>query len=289
VRRYVIAASARWVRDFDIDGFRVDAAWGVRRRAPDFWPHWRAALKRIKPDLLLLAEASARDPYYTTHGFDAAYDWTDKLGQWAWHDAFDAGAPTASRLSAALAADATAKGLVFRFLDNNDTGARFITRHGVAPTRLTAAMLMTLPGIPLIYMGEEVGAAFKPYAAAAPIDWRDPAHLRPYYTRLVRLRHALPALRSRALQLIDTTPEDRVLAYLRPGRTPTDSVLVVLNYGNAPATAALQPSPGLAKLLGMPRVDRLSGERITLDPAAPRLALPAFGLHILQRASARGE
>jgi len=82
VQRLMIAASSYWVRRFDVDGFRVDAAWGPRRRAAEFWPRWRAELKRIKPDLLLLAEASARDPYYVRHGFDAAYDWTGNLGEW---------------------------------------------------------------------------------------------------------------------------------------------------------------------------------------------------------------
>src|SRR5205807_7549030 len=79
VQRLIIEASAYWVRAFDIDGFRVDAAGGPRERASEFWPRWRAELKRIKPDLLLLAEASARDHYYVGHGFDAAYDWTRSL------------------------------------------------------------------------------------------------------------------------------------------------------------------------------------------------------------------
>ena len=132
VQRYMIEAFAYWVREFGIDGFRVDAAWGVRERAPEFWPRWRDELKRIDPDLLLIAEASARDPYYVIVGFDAAYDWTDKLGEWAWHDAFEEGAPTAARLRAALIGSrsveaerhARSGALVLRFLNNNDTGER---------------------------------------------------------------------------------------------------------------------------------------------------------------------
>ena len=90
VRRLMIEAFVYWVREFDIDGFRVDVAWGPRERAPEFWPRWREELKRIKPDLLLLAEASARDPYYFRNGFDVAYDWTEQLGVWAWGEAFKA-------------------------------------------------------------------------------------------------------------------------------------------------------------------------------------------------------
>ena len=46
-------------------------------------------LRRIKPDILLLAEAPASDPYYRASGFDAGYDWTAELGRWAWQDAFE--------------------------------------------------------------------------------------------------------------------------------------------------------------------------------------------------------
>jgi cyclomaltodextrinase / maltogenic alpha-amylase / neopullulanase len=62
VRRMIVEAFSHWVRDLGIDGFRVDAAWGVQERRPDFWPGLRRELKRIDPDLLLLAEGSATDP-----------------------------------------------------------------------------------------------------------------------------------------------------------------------------------------------------------------------------------
>jgi cyclomaltodextrinase / maltogenic alpha-amylase / neopullulanase len=108
---------------------------------------------------VLLAEASERDPYDRAAGFDAAYDWTDKPGEWAWNDAFATKAP-AARLRAALTAERDS-GYVFRFLDNNDTGARFISRHGTKMTRPALAMLMTLPRVPCLSMGDEVGAAIK--------------------------------------------------------------------------------------------------------------------------------
>ncbi|MCW2243695.1 alpha-amylase family glycosyl hydrolase [Azospirillum canadense] len=231
VRRYMTAAFAHWVRDLGIDGFRVDASWAVKERAPEFWPGLRAELRRINPDLLLLAEASSRDPWYVENGFDAAYDWTDQLGQWAWHDAFDDGAPTAARLRAALSASAPGTP-VFRFLNNNDTGARFITRHGLARTKVAAALLMTLPGIPGLYTGDEVGAAYEPYGEPKPIAWDDPQGLRPIYTRLSELRRNEPALQGPTLEWLYTASPDTVLAYRRPGPEP---VTVVLNFGAGPA------------------------------------------------------
>ena len=69
-----------WIESCDIDGYRMDAAWGIRQRTPDFWPRCVAELRRTKKDLYLLAEASALDSYYVEAGFDAAYDWTENSG-----------------------------------------------------------------------------------------------------------------------------------------------------------------------------------------------------------------
>jgi hypothetical protein len=36
VERFITEAFSFWVRDFDVDGFRVDVAWGVKERKPDY-------------------------------------------------------------------------------------------------------------------------------------------------------------------------------------------------------------------------------------------------------------
>ncbi len=244
VRAYIVAACAYWVRVFHVDGFRMDAAWAVRERAPEMWPRLRRELQRIDPDIVLLAEASALDPYYRTHGFDAAYDWTRKLGEWAWQSAYADGdsPPDLHALRAALdesraAAPVGTGFLTLRFLDNNDTGERFVTRHGMAQMRTAAALLFTLPGLPLIFAGEEVGAAFEPYRAGPPITWRDRYGLEPLYTRLARLRHDLPVLRSNSFTLLASDHDDAVLAYERDGSG--ERAVVVINFGTAPVTIAL--------------------------------------------------
>ena len=282
VQHYMIEAFAYWVREFGIDGFRADAGWGVRNRAPEFWPRWRDELKRIKPDLLLLAEASARDPYYGIVGFDAAYDWTNRLGDWTWDDAFEEGAPTAARLRAALTASLASHpgALVLRFLNNNDTGERFVTRYGIARTRLAAAMLLTVPGLPLIYNGDEVGAEFEPYDEGPPITWTDTHGLHGHYARLVALRREHPALRSQRLEMLETSHPDTVLAYLRPGDAREDDIVTLLNYGPAAVRAALPASVarGTASFL-----DLLSGDAIAIASEAPAIDLPAWGARVLRR------
>jgi glycosidase len=235
VRNHIIAAAARYVRDYDIDGFRIDASWAVAQRAPEFWPQLRAELKRIDPDIALIAEASAREPYHVSHGFDAAYDWTENLGEWAWRDVFaDAGSVDLARLRAALTNDGRGyppDSLILRFLNNNDTGERFITRFGADTARLAATLLFTLPGLPLIYNGDEIGAAFQPYDEGPPLLW-EPNALTDHYRHLATLRRQIPALQSREMQLLKTDCDDNVLAFVRPGATPAESVLVLLNFSD---------------------------------------------------------
>lgn len=277
VQRLIIEAFAYWVRDFDIDGFRVDVAWGPRERHPEFWPRWRMELKRIKPDLLLLAEASARDAYYGLSGFDAAYDWTDKLGEWAWRDAFETDSDLVSRLRETLAATgggATAR--VVRFLNNNDTGPRFITRHGPERTRVAAAMLLTLPGLPALYTGDAIGAAFEPYGEKRPLTWDDAYGLSGWYRRLVELRHASPALQSGDLRVLDVAPHDRLLAYVRRLPEPEENILVMLNYGAEDVRVTLPAA------VGTRLEDLLHGEHIAATTPAAEISIPGHGVRILR-------
>ncbi len=283
VQNMLIEAAAYWVREYAIDGFRVDVAWGPRQRDPDFWPRWAAELTRIRPDLLLLAEAPARDPYYAQHGFDAAYDWSGQLGRWAWRAAFEDEAHTAALLRQALGATPNTIP-VFRFLNNNDTGARFITRYGPARTRVAAAMLLTLPGLPGLFTGDEVGADFHPYQHPPPIRWEeDPHNLRLWYAHLLRLRAQNPALRGSGLRLIEVEPGDTVLAYLRPGDTAAESLLILLNYGEETRQVKL-PSSALRGIGAAGRnrlLDLVNGAALRLR-SGNMVVLPGHGVRILQ-------
>jgi cyclomaltodextrinase / maltogenic alpha-amylase / neopullulanase len=248
VRRMIGDAFAYWIREFDVDGFRVDAAWGIRDRKPDYWPALVAELRRQKPDAVLVAEASAREPYWVASGFDAAYDWTGQLGHWAWEQVFDDTARIGPALDAALASTATPMDRVLRFLDNNDTGARFVTEHGVPFTRVAAVLVHTLPGLAVIYTGEEIGAEYEPYEDPPVLAWSDPHGLLPHYRRLAELRETLPALRDGAYRRVRVVGNGAAFAFVRDAGA-AGQALVVLNFGPAArlrleAPEALRETPG---------------------------------------------
>jgi glycosidase len=258
----------------------VDACWGVQQRRPDFWPEWRRELKRIKPDLLLLAEASARDSYNFENGFDAAYDWTENLGNWAWARFWGEQAEKVDTAQTIESLKYMLLGgpdqyhpdsLIFRFLNNNDTGTRFITTHGEPLTRVATALLLTLPGIPCIYTGDEAGQWFRPYFDVTPISFRERYRgLRDYHKKLIALRKEIPSLHSRLWKLVEVQPADQALGYLRFLEGNEEPVLVLLNFSEEPARVTLNLDGAFSSLTEAGRIsDLLNEEDISFDGTTP--------------------
>ncbi len=143
-----------WVHEVGIDGFRCDVAGMVPR---DFWEEARDALD---PDGATIMLAEDDDPAQHLKGFDVTYDWHlyDLLG-----------AIGSTGLPAAQVRDLlTDENLLYprnslrmRFTTNHDKNAwdaPAITRYGNwARARLATALSYALPGVPLIYNGQELG------------------------------------------------------------------------------------------------------------------------------------
>jgi glycosidase len=187
------------------------------------------------------------------------------------------------------------------FLTNHDQ-VRVATRlaDDLARLRLAASILLTLPGAPFLYYGEEIGLPsgpgredeqkrtpmpwdgsspgrgftvaeepWFPFAPAGPevsvaAQADDPGSLRAHYRELIRLRHASEALAKGDLELL--APQDpALLAYLR--RTPSEAVLVLHNLGTREVMEDLpiRPPAALESLLEPPGA--------TLEPAAEALTL----------------
>src|ERR1044072_3207492 len=70
LREYMTEMLKYWIREFDLDGFRCDVAGEVPTA---FWENARAELDKIKPDIVMLAEASKPD--LLVKAFDLDYAW----------------------------------------------------------------------------------------------------------------------------------------------------------------------------------------------------------------------
>jgi cyclomaltodextrinase / maltogenic alpha-amylase / neopullulanase len=307
VRKLIIEAGKFWVENFGIDGYRVDAAWGPGARAPEFFKEWRLALKRLKPDLLLLAEDKATWASVFDQRFDAAYDWAPEeswVSHWVWQTTYSTTSnPTifnnGSQNSRAglLRAAMTNSGngyvpgaKVLRFMENNDT-FRFLPTHDLARTKMVAAMMFSIPGIPLLYNGQEIGASTHPYStysifsATHSIQSRDPYGLFGFYQLLARMRLRFPALTENNFAEMPVTPGGAVFAYRR--WKDDQNIFCVMNMGSSGVTAAVTiPVAELpvdsAKTYYLS--DQITNEvlAVSIDDLAPlSIQVPAYTMRIL--------
>lgn len=224
---YFLETSEWWVENFDVDGFRCDVAWGVQERHPDFWVEWRQRLKTIRPEVLLLGEANAREEVYFDNRFDLVYDW------YLHHEAsrslitmFD-GDPRPSELHDAImnAGDGFApyKG-AFRFLENHDED-RYIANHTPEQTKLATSLLMTIPGVPMIYAGQEYGEQTR----RLPFEHVHRHGIYELTYKLVWARRTLPSLTSPDIEFITNSRPNDVYAYSRY-QQDEDPVVVIHNF-----------------------------------------------------------
>ncbi len=233
VQRWMIEACKYWLQKFDLDGYRFDAAWAFSARDNFFGKQLETELKSIKPDMLLLAEDKGERKKVYTEGFDAAYDWrtdTNWISHWSWQYDYDPqNNPTIFNSSSEKKRGQMLINALFngdtihtrlRFMENNDQ-PRFINDHGLARTKMVAALMFSLPGIPLIYDGQEIGCKNKLYStksifkSAESIQSQDKDSLFNYYKQLMQIRSQYKSLRSENMQHLPVNANGSVVALYR--------------------------------------------------------------------------
>nr|MBA4168514.1 hypothetical protein [Chitinophagaceae bacterium] len=255
VQRMIIDACKYWIKEYGIDGYRFDAVWAVNARAPGFGRRLRDELRALKPDVLLLAEDKGNSDEVYKRGFDAAYDWTADtawVSQWSWEYEHHAGKsltvfnhPVVARRKILLEKSLFSNGhnnfRVLRFMENNDL-PRFIAGHTLAQTRVAAGIMFSMPGIPMLFTGQEIGFKGHPYSRKIVFDTQktileqDSFGLFNYYHHLIKTRLTHAALKSSAIEEI-RVPSPGVIAYARgEGK---ERIIVIANLDSIPARIIL--------------------------------------------------
>lgn len=234
-RDYLKRIGKYWVQEFDVDGYRCDVAWAINDLRPEgaaFWQSWRDGLKKMKPDAFLLAEADARYDRYFDKKFDAAYDWYWFTNIRSIIGGSSSIASLDSSIQHYLSPAFPKHAIPFKFLESQDE-QRFIEAYGVASTKLAASFMFTLPGVPMLYAGQEVGE--ETYRGI--INWTDPHLLRPFYKKLIRIRKDNPALTLGNFQRITNSTPTGVYSYLRV--KDSSNALMVYNFSGNQLTTTL--------------------------------------------------
>jgi len=227
VRNYLIDMCKWWIQQFNIDGFRCDVAHAIeegRPEGPAFWQQWRRELKQIKPDIFLLAEAAASDSRYFDGKFDSGYDY------WLYGELRNALSGTGSANSINQAVEYYIDNIPgharpMRYIENHDE-SRFLNSFSLEQTKLAAVLEFTLPGIPLIYAGQETGEL----TSRGIVRWSDPYELKPFYQKLIDMRKDHSALRLGRYVHLPVQNKD-VYAFLR--KDENDNFLIISNLSSS--------------------------------------------------------
>lgn len=320
VRKQMIDVGRFWL-DKGADGFRLDAAQHIyfdfKSQAGDtavaaknvrWWSDFRAGIEPLKPDVYLVGEVTQHTPAALApylQPLDAVFNFplAERLIDSARHqrnrgiDALLDQTAAVYRGTAHAAGDAP-------FLSNHDQERVMSQLQGNRQhMRMAAALLLTLPGTPYLYYGEELGMrGRKPDPdLREPMRWQrradapgesrwkvssvhqggevsvqaeqdDPTSLLNFYRRLIRWRMQVPALRDGTVRSIASS-NPHFVAYIR--EDAASRVLVVHNVSGKPQTFKLEH-----RLLPVTGVLLQSGRGVVLDRG--NLALPAYTTVVLQ-------
>jgi glycosidase len=245
LRRAMTDALCFWVKEVGIDGFRCDVAGEV---PTDFWEEARPELDRIKP-VFMLAEASK--PELLRKAFNADYNWPIKevfgeITQAQGVNRFAEEHGQTQKFSNALTLDTVLnrqarqypqESLHMQMITNHDLNAWEGTEFDrLGPgVKAFAVLSYTLPGIPMLYTGQEVGFdhAFEFFKQDVTPDYT-PNEYTAFYTRLNDLRHRNAALWSDLggapmLRFPTSNPDVYVFSRERGGQR----VVVLANLSNS--------------------------------------------------------
>ena len=272
VTQEIFTASRFWLEDIGVDGFRVDAArhlvedGEVQMNTPethDWFKGWRTYYKSVNPNSMSVGEIwdsttnvakyLQGDELDLAFNFDLADSWISGIS-----------GGTTSTLNFIYKYEfARTKDTIFAtFLTNHDMNRVMSQLNGdVEKAKLAATLLLTFPGVPFIYYGEEIGmfgskpdedirlpmqwSGEKNAGFSSGTPWRSPKKdyttvnvmlqdsssdsLLNNYRELIHLRISNPALLSGDLLAVDAD-NSRVIAFIREDANHT--FLILANLSN---------------------------------------------------------
>ena len=259
-----------WLEDLQVDGFRLDAIKHLIEdgRVQENTPETHAWLgefhnfyKDLDPNVFTVGEAwTSTDEVldYTGDEVDIAFAF-DLAEAFLQSAKGPVGFPASRVLSQIV--ESYPPGQYATFLTNHDQDRSMSQLREVSKVKLASLMLLTSPGVPFLYYGEEIGmSGTKPdedirrpmqWNSEAPgagftsgTPWHDPApdfrevnvavqtadpdSLLAHYRTLIQLRGQFAALRTGNWMLVDSG-SPQVYAYLR--YTDDETILVMMNLG----------------------------------------------------------
>ncbi|MGB3513471.1 MAG: glycoside hydrolase family 13 protein [Microcoleaceae cyanobacterium] len=253
VKEYIMQIGEYWL-EFGIDGWRLDVPFEVK--TPGFWQEFRDRIKAINPEAYIVGEVwSDCVQWLDGTQFDGVmnYLFTGPTIAFTAGDRVDiekvrnVDYSTYPPLSASGYGEKMQELLQLypweieltqlNLLDSHDTARMLSVANGdKASVELATILMMTFPGAPSIYYGNEVGlpGAFDPDSRRSfPAAEKWDNQVLEYHKQLITIRHQYPALRIGAYEVLFAEGNIYVFARI----LGDEKIIVAINIGTEAATA----------------------------------------------------
>ena len=230
VRAYLLKAVEFWIKEFDIDGLRLDVAYCLNM---DFMQELRDFTLRLKPDFWLMGEVIKGNyrRWLRPKLVDSVTNYECWKGLWSscnTHNMFE----IAHSLDRQFGEDAAGiyKGyLLYNFAENHDVSRLVSTLKDSRHLPILYTMLYTIPGIPSLYYGGEWGVSGRKTdgdkALRRCLELREDNKLTEVIKKLSALRERYPHLADAPYQ--KSALGNEFLSFFR------NNLYIAVNIGNS--------------------------------------------------------
>lgn len=239
VVEYFCDVGSYWVREYDIDGWRLDVASEVN---DDFWRNFRKAVKKEKEDCILIGEVWESAQHWLNGDiFDSTmnYDFRKHCRRFFAEQTVDAaqfdGRVTNMRMRYKLPVFYAQLNL----LDSHDVSRFYSLCEGdIRKMKLAVLFQMTFVGIPCVFYGDEKGLrGIEEEDYRMQMDWsEEEGELQKFYRKAICLRKQYPVLRRGDYRTLYAQKDQGLYGYCRESEETCIEV-----YLNNQETAAMLP------------------------------------------------
>ncbi len=236
VEKYITDVACYWIKECDIDGWRLDVGDEISHF---FWKNFRKAIKAVKKDMLIIGEI-----WHYAGDFLEGDEWDTVMNYPFYLNLIDLLADEKINVSQFVQNLGYLKGrlnkkcypLMWNLIDSHDT-ARFLhlCNDNKKKQHLAAAFQLLLPGMPMVYYGDEYAmpGANDPDCRRGMYwdeEYQD-KEMYNWYKKLMQIRKAHACIvEGEMIETITNDDEDTIVMIRKNGE---ETIAMLFNCGNS--------------------------------------------------------